>query len=659
VLNKFSIWAKINSIVALIFLLVITVVTLFSLHRERLYIQEIAEEQVRDLTTWYFDSLNTMMLTGTMDQRSILRGKLLARPQVIDARVVRGDPVNDQFGPGLPEEAPVDELDYQALTGESVVVIDERSNHRVITVLTPFRATESTRGVNCLRCHHVPSGSVNGAIRVSYSLAKMDAAVEHESMLNIITNMVLFAIGMLLINIMIYKWFTVPFNDLLRVVNRRSSGDINARVKVTTTDEFGSLGRAFNTMSENINAVTEREHNTAIELQTKVDVLLTVVRNVTKGDFSTEVGFSGDDAIGELAGSLQGMVNYIRDSIAEKHIAVEDLQRKVDAILRVVMRTAEGDLTGEIKLEGADAIARLAAGVQDMIGSVNALVAQIQRSGVQMTASATEISSNICQVETTAIEQASTTNQITTTATEISATSKALVRTMDEVASVAEQATHSAVNSQSGLIKMESLMRQVVESASIIAEKLQILNERATNINTVVTTITKVADQTNLLSLNAAIEAEKAGEYGRGFAVVATEIRRLADQTAVATLDIERMIKEMQDSVISGVRSMTSFTDQVRESVAEVQLVSQQQAKIIEQVQTLGPRFESVQRGMHSQSDGAVQINQAMLQLNDAAQQTVAALRLSNTAIARLNDAAKGLHSSVSKFKVVTLPVVQ
>src|SRR6202007_2042888 len=99
---------------------------------------------------------------------------------------------------------------------------------------------------------------------------------------------------------------------------------------------------------------------------------------------------------------------------------------------------------------------------------------------------------------------------------------------------------------------MEETMRHVMEAATSINAKLSVLNEKAGNINQVVITITKVADQTNLLSLNAAIEAEKAGEYGRGFAVVATEIRRLADQTAVATYDIEQMVKEIQSAVAAG-----------------------------------------------------------------------------------------------------------
>jgi methyl-accepting chemotaxis protein WspA len=152
--------------------------------------------------------------------------------------------------------------------------------------------------------------------------------------------------------------------------------------------------------------------------------------------------------------------------------------------------------------------------------------------------------------------------------------------------------------------------------------------------------------------LNAAIEAEKAGEYGLGFAVVATEIRRLADQTAVATLDIEQMVKEMQSAVSSGVLSMEKFSDQVRRSVSDVNQVAGQLAGIIEEAQNFAPRFENVQQGMHFQSQGASQINKAMLQLSESAHQAVVSIRQSNSAIDALNDAAHTLQDGVSKFRV-------
>jgi methyl-accepting chemotaxis protein WspA len=217
---------------------------------------------------------------------------------------------------------------------------------------------------------------------------------------------------------------------------------------------------------------------------------------------------------------------------------------------------------------------------------------------------------------------------------------------------VADRTRNSAARGHEDLERMETTMQQIVEAAGSIASKFEVLNEKARNINSVVTTITKVADQTNLLSLNAAIEAEKAGEYGLGFSVVATEVRRLADQTAVATLDIEQMVKEMQTAVSSGVLSMEKFTDQVRSSVEDVNQVSSQLAQIIEEVQEFTPRFENVQQGMHFQTQGAQQIKQAMIQLNESAQQAVVSIRHSNTAIDSLNDAAQSLQSGVTKFRV-------
>jgi methyl-accepting chemotaxis protein WspA len=197
---------------------------------------------------------------------------------------------------------------------------------------------------------------------------------------------------------------------------------------------------------------------------------------------------------------------------------------------------------------------------------------------------------------------------------------------------------------------MEETMRRVMDAAASINAKLAMLSEKAGNISQVVTTITKVADQTNLLSLNAAIEAEKAGEYGRGFAVVATEIRRLADQTAVSTYDIEQMVKEIQSAVAAGVMGMDKFAEEVRRGMQDIQQVGGQLSQVIQQVQALAPRIESVNEGMQAQASGAEQITQALTQLSEAAQQTVDSLRQSGLAIEDLNRVAIGLRGGVSRF---------
>src|SRR6266487_1710436 len=258
-------------------------------------------------------------------------------------------------------------------------------------------------------------------------------------------------------------------------------------------------------------------------------------------------------------------------------------------------------------------------------------------------------------LEKTAKEQQSTTNQVAATTAEIgatskqiSATSKELDKTMNEVSQVAEDTTQLANSGQTAIAHMESTMRQLMDASGSITTKLAVLNEKTSNINSVVTTITKVADQTNLLSLNAAIEAEKAGEYGRGFAVVATEIRRLADQTAVATYDIEQMVKEIQSAVSAGVMGMDKFSEEVRHGMQQVQQVGGQLSQIIQQVQALAPRCEAVNEGMQAHATGAEQITQALAQLGQAAQQTVESLRQSSQSIDGLNQVSSALRSGVS-----------
>lgn len=315
-----------------------------------------------------------------------------------------------------------------------------------------------------------------------------------------------------------------------------------------------------------------------------------------------------------------------------------------------IMRT--GDLSNRLNLARKDEFGAVEAGFNDMMTELTSLVSQAQRSSVQVTTSVTEIAATSKQQQATATETAATTTEIGATSREIAATSRDLVRTMTEVSTAADQASVAAGSGQQGLARMEETMHSVMGAADLVNAKLAILNEKAGNINQVVVTIVKVADQTNLLSLNAAIEAEKAGEYGRGFAVVATEVRRLADQTAVATYDIEQMVREIQSAVSAGVMGMDKFSEEVRRGMSEVQQVGEQLSQIIHQVQALAPRVLMVNEGMQAQATGAEQINHALVQLGDASSQTVESLRQASFAIDELSQVAVGLRGGVSRFKV-------
>lgn len=374
---------------------------------------------------------------------------------------------------------------------------------------------------------------------------------------------------------------------------------------------------------------------------------------ITSGDLTVNLNDSAKDEIGQLSKSFNLMVNRFKNDLEAQKQNAEDLEGKVSLISDVVEIAAKGDLTGQLmRYSDNNFISDLANHVQGMLDNLNDLVSQVQHSGIQVTSSTTEIAATAKQQEATVTEQAATANEISTTAREISATSQELVKTMGEVTHAVENTANEAANSQVALNEMENTMHKMMEATSNISTKLSVLSEKAANINSVVTTITKVADQTNLLSLNAAIEAEKAGEYGAGFSVVATEIRRLADQTAVATWDIEQMVKEMQTAVSAGVMGMDKFSEEVRGGVNDVQQVGSQLATIIDDVQALLPSFEAVHEGMQNQSLGAQQINESISQLSEGTQQTADSLRQSGGALSQLNDAARALQSGVSIFKV-------
>jgi methyl-accepting chemotaxis protein WspA len=328
------------------------------------------------------------------------------------------------------------------------------------------------------------------------------------------------------------------------------------------------------------------------------------------------------------------------------------ITRPLGRLLNTTDIVSKGDFTQRVQLDQGDEFGVLATSFDRMLGELTVLVDQVQKSAIQVNTSVTQIGATASEQQATATEIAATTTEIGATSKEISATSKDLVSTMSEVSTVAEQTATLAGHGQAGLSRMEETMRHVTQAAASINGKLGVLNEKATNINQVVTTITKVADQTNLLSLNAAIEAEKAGEAGRGFAVVAIEIRRLADQTAVATYDIAQTVKEIQSAVAAGVMGMDKFSDEVRRGMQDVQQVGEQLSQIIHQVQTLAPRCTAVSEGMQAQATGAEQISDALTQLTEASQQTVQSLRQSNEAIGGLNQVANALRAAVSRFRL-------
>ncbi|MES2259562.1 MAG: methyl-accepting chemotaxis protein [Pseudomonadota bacterium] len=380
--------------------------------------------------------------------------------------------------------------------------------------------------------------------------------------------------------------------------------------------------------------------------------LTQAVNRIAAGDQGARAAVISGDELGQVSVEFNRMAQAIQDNQANEMAATNLLKSKVDTLLEVVAKAAAGDLTGKVTIAGSDAIGQLGHGLVKMFDNLRSLINNVQKAGIQVTTSATEIAASAKEQEATGIEQAQTSVEVLSTTKEISANTSQLLKTMEDATAVADYTTSATADAQNNLKRMDQTMQHMVSATDSINAKLAALSEKASNINSVLTTITKVADQTNILSLNAAIEAEKAGEAGRGFSVVATEIRRLADQTSVSTWDIEQMLKEMQSAVSASVMGMDKFSEEIRRSVGEVRQVTDQLSGVMDQVQKLAPQFDAVLQGMQSQAVGAQQITETMMQLNDATQQTVESLKATSEAVHQLQYAAGDLQASVANFAV-------
>ncbi len=299
-----------------------------------------------------------------------------------------------------------------------------------------------------------------------------------------------------------------------------------------------------------------------------------------------------------------------------------------------------------------DEILRLFSSVKQMTLHLDLLLKQVRQTAYQVTDSASSITSSARNLEATVAEQAASTNEVTSTSNTIARTAGTLTENMSFVADMSNETSKVANEGLEKLDEIKDNMNNLVAATNDVLNNLDLIKAKTDNIGNVITTITKVANQTNLLSLNAAIEAEKAVEFGSGFSVVAREIRRLADQTSNAALDIEKMITEMQSVVSAGVSSMSLFAEKARKSTENTSQISDELLILINKAAELSKRIEEVHTIVQSQNNSSVQINESMVQLNQAAGQTRDSLIEFNKAAEQLQFSAMALNNEMMRFSV-------
>jgi methyl-accepting chemotaxis protein len=323
------------------------------------------------------------------------------------------------------------------------------------------------------------------------------------------------------------------------------------------------------------------------------------------------------------------------------------LHDAVDAMRRI----ATGDLTKQVDVRGRGETRELLEAVAETTSDLGSLVGHLKSASSRTLSASDSVRAVANEQDTVARDFSSSTAQIAAATTEMRATATELTTTVGELTRTAGSAAHSASEGRVALSSLANSMERLEAGIRALSERFTAVSMKAAQIDAVVAAITKVANQTNLLAVNASIEAEKAGAAGLGFQIVANEIDRLATQTAASALEIESTIASMQEAVGEGMRELTHFGRTVESGCGTSRGATEQLSQIIKQVEELQANFEQLAVAIRAQCEGIGQVNDAMNVLVDGARRTsagaVASLRSSDL----LEGAARDLDAEVSRFR--------
>lgn len=507
--------------------------------------------------------------------------------------------------------------------------------------------------------------AINDLIKYQYKL--VNEAVENaestyssnKNLLLIISIIILItvvAIGKLITNSIVkpitmvkermFNLENVCLTNLGNGLNLLSRGDLNAKVEKATQplkldikDEIGEMANVFDSMLYKAQAGIDAYELTRDKINTLTIEIDKVINDAQNGLLDNR----GNSE--KFEGVYRKLIDGLNQTLDAVIIPIQDGAK-------VLEKMATGDFTQKISKDYKGQHAKLKETINKLSDSVSEVIRNIN-DAVQATASASnQISSSTEELAAGAQEQSAQTSEIASAINQMTATIIQTTRHAGEAANTAKDAGNFAQEGGKAVEKTIDGMNKIANVVTKAARVVQELGKGSEQIGEIVQVIDDIADQTNLLALNAAIEAARAGEQGRGFAVVADEVRKLAERTTKATKEIANMIKKIQVDTNEAVVSMNQGTSEVEVGIELAQNAGSSLREIINTVIKVSDIISQVAAASEEQSSTAEQVSKNVESISNVAHETASGTQQIARAAEDLNRLTENLQNLISQFQI-------
>ena len=326
---------------------------------------------------------------------------------------------------------------------------------------------------------------------------------------------------------------------------------------------------------------------------------------------------------------------------------IQNMVQNLDDIAK-----GEGDLTKRLEVHSNDEIGQLGNSFNVFVSKLHSIITNVADVTLDVKNSSNDINAQTLLIENQLLNHNHETELVATAITEMSATSQEVAQNTTQVAVSTQSATQDVANAQQcvdvSLEEVSKLMSEINQAA----EQVNSLSEQSKKINSVLSVIGGIAEQTNLLALNAAIEAARAGEQGRGFAVVADEVRSLASRTQESTLEINEMLNELHTLVTAAVNAMVASQQSCNRSVESSRAISESLGAVTSSVTTINDMSTQIATAATEQSSVTEEINRNVFAIQEIVNELTRSIKTTSSVSHHLADRGESLGDLVGQFKI-------